>query len=136
VVVDAANAVGMLPDGWWRRRAEAAELLRDALAPLAETGFAARDLPADLAWLTRPPLDVVLVVEGGAAGIAGSPTVRVIAARRSGDDAIVGLVAAEGAGRRCAVVTADRGLRSRVTAIGAAVVGPGALPPRSRLPRS
>src|SRR5207237_5286316 len=28
LVVDAANVVGMVPDGWWRRRAEATELLR------------------------------------------------------------------------------------------------------------
>ena len=134
VLVDGANVVGMVPDGWWRRRAEAAELLRDALEPLAETGFAAGSLPVSLAWLTRPPLEVVLVVEGAAARIAGTPTVRVMAASGSGDDAIVRTVASEGAGRRCAVVTADRGLRARVTELGAAVVAPGALPPRSRLP--
>ena len=44
LVVDAANVVGMVPDGWWRRRAEATELLRDALEPLADTGMAGRDL--------------------------------------------------------------------------------------------
>jgi hypothetical protein len=134
VVVDAANVVGVVPDGWWTRRAEAAELLRDALEPLAETGLAAGDLPAELAWLTRPPLDVVLVVEGAAARISGTRTVRVIAARGSGDDAIVTVVAAERVGRRIAVVTADRALRSRVLELGAFVVGPGALPRRSRLP--
>jgi hypothetical protein len=134
VVVDAANVVGMLPDGWWRRRAEAAELLRDALAPLAESGFDARSLPAGLDWLTRPPLDVVLVVEGAAARIASTPTVRVVAARTSGDEEIVRLVADAGRGRPRAVFTADRVLRSRVAALGAAVVGPGALPSRRRLP--
>ena len=134
VVVDAANASGMVPDGWWRRRAEATELLRDALAPLAGSGFAGPDLPASLAWLRTPPLEVVLVVEGAAARVAGIPSVRVVAARGSGDDAIVRLVAAERSGRRCAVVTADRGLRSRVTALGAAVVGPRALPRRPPLP--
>lgn len=134
VIVDAANAVGMLPDGWWRRRAEAAELLRDALAPLAETGFRANVLPRGLDWLTRPPLDVALVVEGAAARTGAIPTVRVVAARSSGDDAIVQLVAAEGTARRCAVVTADRRLRARVMRLGAAVVGPSALPRRSRLP--
>lgn len=126
VVVDAANVIGSLPDGWWRRRAEAAELLRDALAPLAEAGLPAAGL--------QPPLEVVLVVEGAAARIEGIPTVRVIAARGSGDDAIVRLVAAEAASRRRVVVTADRGLRSRVIALGAAVVGPGKLPQRDRLP--
>lgn len=136
VVVDAANVVGMVPDGWWRRRAEAAELLRDALAPLAGAGFVSAALPSELAWLARPPLEVVLVVEGAAAGIPAIPTVRVVPARGSGDDAIVRLLAAEAGRRRCAVVTADRGLRSRATALGAAVVGPGALPARARLPRS
>lgn len=135
MVVDAANVVGMLPDGWWRRRAEAAELLRDALAPLAETGFGPGAVPAGLAWLTRPPLEVVLVVEGAAARIAGTPTVRVVPADGSGDDAIVHVVAAAGGERRRAVVTGDRGLQARVAALGAVVVSRSALPPRARLPR-
>ena len=125
-MVDAANVVGVVPDGWWRRRAEAAELLRDALAPVAERGLPGGDLP--------PPLEVVLVVEGAASRVAGSPTVRVVAAPGSGDDAIVDLVAREGPARRRAVVTADRALRSRVMELGAAVVPPSALPPRARLP--
>jgi hypothetical protein len=126
VVVDAANVIGRVPDGWWRRRSEATELLRDALTPLAETGLPDRGL--------APPLDVVLVVEGAARGVASRPTVRVIAARAGGDDAIVRVVETEGAGRPCAVVTADRGLIARVRALGAAVIAPGALPARSRLP--
>jgi hypothetical protein len=112
-----------VPDGWWRRRAEAAELLRDALAPVAERG-----LP-DLSG----PLEVVLVVEGAAVRVGGSPTVRVVAARGSGDDAIVEVVAREGPGRRCVVATADRGLRARVGALGAGVVSPSALPRRPSL---
>jgi len=122
-VVDGANVVGLVPDGWWRRRAEAAELLRDALAPVAERGLP--DLPG--------PLEVVLVVEGKAARVSGSATVRVVAARGSGDDAIVDLVAREGGGRRCVVATADRGLRSRVVALGAAILPPSALPRRAQL---
>lgn len=134
VVVDAANVVGAVPDGWWRRRAEATELLRDALEPLAESGLPAGSLPAALTWLTRPPLEVVLVVEGAATRVAGTRAVRVVPAQGSGDDAIVRVVASEGAGRRSAVVTGDRALRSRVIDLGAVVVGPGALPRRSRLP--
>ena len=133
LVVDAANVVGSVPDGWWRRRAEAAELLRDALGPVAGAGLPARGLPAGLGWLARPPLEVVLVVEGAAARVGGSPTVRVVAAHSGGDDTIVELIATEGAGRRCAVATADRGLRSRVRELRAAVVAPAALPSRSRL---
>jgi hypothetical protein len=112
-----------VPDGWWRRRAEAASLLRDALAPVAEGGLPG--LPG--------PVEVVLVVEGAAARIDGSPTVRVVAAPGSGDDAIVDLVAGEGAGRRCVVVTADRGLRARVARLGAEILAPSALPRRSSL---
>jgi hypothetical protein len=136
LVVDAANVVGAVPDGWWRRRAEAAGLLRDALEPVAESGLPAAGLPAALAWLTGHPLEVVLVVEGAATRVSGARRVRVVRARGSGDDAIVSVVATEGAGRRCAVVTADRALRSRVLDLGAAVVGPGVLPRRSRLPGS
>ena len=133
LVVDAANVVGMVPDGWWRRRAEATELLRDALEPLADTGIAGRDLPAELAWLAGPALEVVLVVEGAAAGIGGSLSVRVVPARGSGDDAIVNLVAEEGGGRRTAVATGDRALQSRVARLGASVLPPTALPLRARL---
>jgi rRNA-processing protein FCF1 len=50
----------------------------------------------------------------------------VVAADGSGDDAIVDLLRREGAGTGV-VVTADRGLRERVTALGARVVGPGSL---------
>jgi rRNA-processing protein FCF1 len=52
--------------------------------------------------------------------------VRVLAADRSGDDAIVDLLRREGDGDGV-VVTADRGLRDRVTELGARVVGPSAL---------
>jgi hypothetical protein len=123
LVVDAANVVGIVPDGWWRRRAEAAELLRDALAPVAERGLPG--LPG--------PIEVVLVVEGRAARVASSATVGVVAAPRSGDDAIVDLVAREGAGRRRVVATADRELRARAAALGAEIVPPSALPRRSSL---
>ena len=137
LVVDSANVVGMVPDGWWRRRAEATELLRDALEPLADTGIAGRDLPADLAWLAGPALEVVLVVEGAAARIGGSLSVGVVPARGSGDDTIVNLIAdiaEEGGSRRTAVATGDRALQSRVARLGASVLPPTALPLRARLP--
>jgi hypothetical protein len=113
LVVDAANVVGSRPDGWWRDRAGATARLRDALPPL--TAGVTTELPG--------PVEVVLVVEGAARSVPGIPGVRVVPAARSGDDAIVALVAAA-AGRRRVVVTADRELRERVVTLGAEVRGP------------
>lgn len=114
LVVDAANVVGSVPDGWWRDRAGAAARLRDSLVPVASSG-----LPG-----FPGPLDVVLVVEGGARDVPPVPGVRVVSAPGTGDDAIVEVVRSEGAGRTVAVVTADRALRARVTALGAVTLGP------------
>ncbi|MFJ9772977.1 NTP pyrophosphohydrolase [Kitasatospora sp. NPDC101157] len=117
LVVDGANVVGSVPDGWWRDRRGAAERLRDSLV-----GVAGRGLPGH-----PGPLEVVLVVEGLARGVTGVPEVRVVPAEGSGDDRIVELVREARAGepaRACLVVTADRELRGRVTELGADVTGP------------
>ncbi|WP_225849182.1 NTP pyrophosphohydrolase [Streptomyces sp. HPF1205] len=130
LVVDGANVVGSVPDGWWRDRRAAAERLRDALAGFATSGLPAGGVPG---WAVGTPLEVVLVVEGAARGIASVPGVRVESAAGSGDDLIAALAAAAGSaapGRPCLVATADRELRARVTASGAAVVGPRAVRPR------
>jgi hypothetical protein len=112
LIVDGANVVGSVPDGWWRDRRGATVRLRDKLVPYAEQG-----LPG------RPgPLDIVLVVEGRARGVEPVPGVRVDEAPGSGDDRIVELVAA--AAGPCVVVTADRELRHRVGELGAQCVGP------------
>lgn len=70
---------------------------------------------------------VFLVVEGRARTVADlvepAPRVRVVAARGEGDDEIASL-AGRLTGRRV-VVTADRELRRRCAAAGAAVAGPG-----------
>jgi hypothetical protein len=118
LVVDAANVVGSKPDGWWRDRAGATARLRDGLMNLNAAGLP--DLPG--------PVEVVLVVEGRAREVPSAGGVRVVPASGSGDDTIVELVAAEVAERRVVVVTADRGLRERVTALGAEVRGPSAVP--------
>ncbi len=110
VVVDGANVVGSRPDGWWRDRKGAAERLRDRLA--------SEGLPGH-----EGPVEIVLVVEGAARGVASAPGVRVESAPGSGDDRIVELTA-ESTGRARLVVTADRELRRRVTALGAEVTGP------------
>jgi len=122
LVVDAANVVGSVPDGWWRDPAAAATRLRDALAPVAAGGLP--DAPVELA----PPLEVVLVVEGASRGVRSSAGVRVVAASGSGDDAIVDLVRPTVGARVCVVVTADRELRERVSEFGAHVLGPRSLP--------
>ncbi|AXE89313.1 NTP pyrophosphohydrolase [Streptomyces sp. Go-475] len=110
VVVDAANVVGSVPDGWWRDRHGAAERLRDRLAADGVPGV-------------DGPVEVVLVVEGAARGVESVPGVRVSSAPGSGDDHIVAVVAEAGA-RPVLVVTADRELRRRVTELGAEVAGP------------
>ncbi|MFF4477441.1 NTP pyrophosphohydrolase [Streptomyces sp. NPDC001520] len=127
VVVDAANVIGSVPDGWWRDRRGAAERLRDRLAVLARTGLP--DRPGVPGWATRPPLDIVMVVEGAARGVEPVEGVRVESAPGSGDDRIVQVVAARDEGRPCLVVTADQGLRARVTALGALTTGPRSVRP-------
>lgn len=115
VVVDAANCVGSVPDGWWRDRRGATERLRDGLTPES-----VRDA-LRLGCIPR----IVLVVEGRARGVQPTPSVEVVEAAGSGDDAIVD-VAAELAACASAVVvvTADRELRRRVTQLGADTAGP------------
>ncbi|MBY8867406.1 MULTISPECIES: hypothetical protein [Streptomyces] len=113
VIVDGANTVGSVPDGWWRDRRAAAERLRDRLAADGVPRLAER-------------AEIVLVVEGAARGVEPVPGVRVEAAPGSGDDLIVELVGRAG-DRDVVVVTADRELRRRVTDLGAEVTGPRAV---------
>lgn len=112
LLVDAANVVGSVPDGWWRDRAGAAERL---LRRLAAT------LPATLAvgggfrWVR----DCTVVLEGAARAAPDVPGLRVVRAEGSGDDTIAAL-----ADPATLVVTADRGLRARLPG---PAVGPTAL---------
>ena len=118
VVVDAANVVGSRPDGWWRDRAGAARRLLQKLTVLP--------------FRLEVPVEVTVVLEGAARAAVDIDKpdlqgVRVVLADGSGDDAIVGVVAAaveEDDNRQITVVTADRGLRERVEAYGATTVGP------------
>ncbi|KAB1141627.1 NYN domain-containing protein [Streptomyces luteolifulvus] len=110
VIVDAANVVGSVPDGWWRDRRGAAERLRDRLAADGVPGH-------------EGPVEIVLVVEGAARGVESAPGVRVESAPGSGDDHIVALVT-EAGGRPVLTVTADRELRRRVEQLGSRVAGP------------
>ncbi len=110
--MDGANVVGSRPDGWWPDRAGAARRLYERLA--------AATLPYDR---------VVLVLEGAAkSGVATDVggTLQVVHAPRVGDDEIVAQAEAAAAnGEAVTVVTADRGLESRVRGVGAQVQAPG-----------
>ncbi len=112
IVVDAANVVGSVPDGWWRDRAGAAGRLLDALAAFAARGVdaGALGLP-EHTWFP----EVTVVLEGEARAAADRGGVRVLRADGHGDDAIVASVdELRRAGRTVTVVTSDRGLADRV----------------------
>jgi len=140
VIVDVANVMGSRADGWWRDRAGAAVRLHGELAVLAAVGLPG--LPASIAGpvLERWFPGYVMVLEGAARAAAGrlprppddlpglpdglpdAGQVRAITAAGSGDDLIADLAA--GLPGRRLVVTADRELRGRCEAAGAAVTGP------------
>jgi 8-oxo-dGTP diphosphatase len=148
VVVDVANVMGARADGWWRDRAGAAlRLCREVMALAARYTAESGERPA-AAWvlvLEGRARDAAGRLDDSALPAAGAPPgedwvppqaadgtpdtaapVRVVSAPASGDDAIVAVVAeVAGQGESCLVVTADRELRRRCEALGAAVVGPG-----------
>ncbi len=109
LVVDAANVVGSVPNGWWRDRAGAARRLVASLS--------------DHDW------DLVVVVLEGAARKGAEPTsgarTRVVHAPGSGDDELVAQCRSLCApGTAVTLCTADRGLRERVRGLGVHLVGP------------
>jgi len=111
LVVDGANVVGSRPDGWWRDRAGAAARLHGRLA-VADTSYD----------------EIVLVLEGQAK--AGVPKgtdghLRTVHAAKDGDATIAGEAQrARERGRDVVVITADRGLRQRVEALGCRTMSP------------
>lgn len=128
LVIDGANVVGSVPDGWWRDRAGAAERLRQRLETFATTGVDAEalGLPGDR-WFA----EITLVVEGQARAIEAdaelsSSGVRIVRAPRDGDTSIVAEASAlVGRGRSVTVVTSDRELGARAIQARASVRGAG-----------
>ncbi|MCP2637206.1 NUDIX domain-containing protein [Microbacterium sp. HD4P20] len=121
VVVDVANVMGAVPDGWWRDRNAAAERLLARMGALAERGIPATAL--DLPEHTWYPVWTA-VVEGQAREADNAPGIEIVRAEASGDDAII--VAAEAliaAGHRVTVVTSDRELVRRIQDAGATTRG-------------
>lgn len=115
LVLDIANIVGARAErGWWNDRLGAATRL---LGEVAGRGF---DHPVLSSWFPR----VVAVVEGQARGALAPKPVEVVAAERSGDDAIVDVVRHARPWENVTVVTADRGLKERIAALGATTTGP------------
>ena len=123
IVVDAANVVGAVPDGWWKDRAGAAERLLARIAALASDGVPALALGLGATvWFP----EYAVVVEGAACEAGEIDGVRLVRASGSGDDAIAGEVVdlVEG-GYAVTVVTSDRALRARAEEAGATVHGAG-----------
>jgi 8-oxo-dGTP diphosphatase len=117
VIVDTANVMGSRNDGWWRDRHGAATRLRDQIDALE--------------GLRLPPFDVafpelVMIVEGKARDVGDGARVRVVSSPGEGDDTIVETVEeyAGQPGVDVYVVTADRELKRRSQAAGAALQGP------------
>ncbi|WP_460773316.1 NUDIX domain-containing protein [Microbacterium sp. GXF7504] len=121
VVVDAANVVGSVPDGWWRDRAGAAGRLLDRVGAWSAAGVdgEALGLP-ERTWYP----ETVVVLEGQAKDAATDAPLTVVRAEGAGDDEIVAQAErAAASGAPVTVVTSDRGLAARVEAAGAAVRG-------------
>ena len=133
-MVDVANVMGSRPDGWWRDRAGAAVRLYSELAALAASGRAILPGPTGPRDAGQPPdaagpPDIVMVLEGAARAAATRITSAETARGQQsetagGQPAIPTGPGRAQPGRVRVVVTADRALRDRSVAAGAAVLGP------------
>ncbi len=119
IIVDAANVVGSVPDGWWKDRKAAAQRLIDRLARLETAGVAGAEAGLEnVHWYP----EIVIVVEGQAKPVDDHETVRVVRAPGEGDDEIVAEAARRhGDGQQVSVVTSDRGLTARLEELGVTV---------------
>ena len=151
LIVDVANVMGANPDGWWRDREGGIERTLHLVENRAFHGVPASwfGFDAERVWP-----DTIAVVEGKAgrqvserkvskrddserhlqreartaSGITCGENVEIRAAEADGDQTIVELVESLRSGdneARICVVTSDRELTQRVTALGATVIGAG-----------
>lgn len=121
VIVDLANVMGSVPDGWWRDRAGAAARWLSRVAEAATMGVPAEALGlAATVWFPR----WVVVAEGAARAVDDAFGLELVRAAGSGDDAIVAQAdEAVLRGETVTVVTSDRELSDRVSVAGATVRG-------------
>lgn len=110
LVVDAANVVGAVPDGWWKDRAAATARLAARLEPLIATTLSGETT-------TGVVCRIHLIIEGQARTATAPQSITTVTAAASGDDAVVATTERlSGTGSQPVVVTSDRELRDRVTA--------------------
>lgn len=110
LVVDAANVVGSVPDGWWKDRAGATSRL---ISRVSGIGVPAESVGLEgTTWFPT----VAMVVEGQARAVESSETtVAIVRADAAGDDAIVAEAERRvAAGERVVAVTSDRELVGRL----------------------
>lgn len=121
VVVDIANVMGSVPDGWWRDRAGAATGWLGRVAKVAAQGVPAAALGLTAStWYPR----WVAVIEGASRSAQRPEGLETVQAAGSGDDEIIRQAElATVSGGSVTVVTSDRALGRRVEAIGATVRG-------------
>lgn len=116
IIVDLANLIGSVPDGWWKDRAGATAQRLAQIAEWALSGMSGESLGlTEKLWYPQ----VVVVIEGQAREAHDEAGIEVVRASGSGDDAIVDTVRVmRDAGRPVTVVTSDRGLVERVEVLG------------------
>ncbi len=109
-IVDAMNVIGSRPDGWWKDRDAAMRAFAVAVDHHAHANGKEITVVFDSEPDPLPKIDHI----------------KIVIARRRGsnaaDDEIQALVAAEEDPTRLRVVTSDRALIDKVTALGAKVV--------------
>ncbi|WNM25847.1 NUDIX domain-containing protein [Demequina capsici] len=112
LVVDVANVVGSVPDGWWKDRADATARVLAGTARVVAAG-----LPASVFGVAAHSVlpETVAVVEGAARGAVAKGCVRVVDAAADGDASVLAQVEElRATGATVVVVSSDRGLRRRL----------------------